>query len=75
MTMFGISEKELERIRRKFPVGARVELVHMDDVHAPPRGTKGTVRDVDDIGTVHVIWDNGSSLGAVYGEDVIALIG
>ena len=30
--MFGISEKELERIRRKFPVGARVELVHMDDV-------------------------------------------
>ena len=73
--MFGISEKELERIRRMFPVGARVELVHMDDVHAPPRGTKGTVRDVDDIGTVHVTWDNGSSMGAVYGEDVIALIG
>ena len=73
--MFGISEKELERIRRTFPVGARVELVHMDDVHAPPRGTKGTVRDVDDLGTVHVTWDNGSSMGAVYGEDVIALIG
>ena len=72
--MFGISEKELSHIRWKYPEGARVELVRMDDSQAPPKGTRGTVRHVDDMGTVHISWDNGSSLGAVYGEDVIALI-
>ena len=72
--MFRISERELKHIRWKYPKGARVELVRMDDIQAPPTGTKGTVRDVDDIGTIHISWDNGSSLGAVYGEDVIALI-
>ena len=42
----------------------------MDDVFAPPPGTQGTVRGVDDIGTIHVEWDSGSSLGVAYGEDV-----
>ena len=34
-----------------------------------PSGTKGTVKEVDDTGTIHVHWDNGCSLGVVYGED------
>ena len=46
-------------------------LVKMDDIQAPPVGTQGTVRFVDDIGTVHVSWDNGSSLGAAMGADII----
>ena len=29
----------------------------------------GTVIAVDDVGTIHVAWDCGSSLGVVYGED------
>ena len=33
-------------------------------------GCKGTVKGVDDIGTIHVQWDCGSSLGVAYGEDV-----
>ena len=41
----------------------------MDDPQAPPIGTKGTVTHVDDIGTIHVAWDNGSSLGVAYGVD------
>ena len=32
-------------------------------------GLKGTVSCVDDTGTIHVDWDNGSHLGIVYGED------
>ena len=58
-------------IRETYPKGTRVELGSMDDVQAPPVGTKGTVLWVDDIGTVHVKWDNGSTLGAAYGEDRI----
>lgn len=64
-----IERHVLESLREQFPVGARVELVRMDDVHAPPIGTKGTVRGVDDIGSIMVSWDNGSSLNVVYGED------
>ncbi len=64
-------KKEIvDRIKRDYPAGTRVELLHMDDPYAHiPEGTKGTVSCVDDTGTIHVNWDNGSSLGVVYGED------
>ena len=32
-------------------------------------GCQGTVRWVDDMGTIHVSWDCGSSLGLIPGED------
>ena len=60
----------VEKVRRDYPVGCRVELVRMDDPQAPPVGTKGTVRYVDDIGSLGIAWDNGSSLQVVYGEDL-----
>ena len=59
----------IERLRKKYPVGTRVELIFMDDIQAPPIGTKGTVRGVDDTGSIMVSWDNGSSLNVVYGVD------
>lgn len=59
----------LEDLRKQYPIGSRVILIKMDDVQAPPVGTKGTVKGVDDIGSVMVAWDNGSSLSVVYGED------
>ncbi len=65
---------EIERIKvikRDYPKGTRVVLIRMDDEQAPMRGTEGTVEFVDDIGTVHISWDNGSCLGAVIGEDAI----
>ena len=45
------SKELVESLRKRYPVGCRVELVRMDDPQAPPVGTKGTVRGVDDIGT------------------------
>lgn len=59
----------VEDLKKKYPIGSRVELIKMDDVQAPPIGTKGTVKGVDDIGSIMVSWDNGSSLSVVYGED------
>lgn len=61
-------------LRELFPAGIRVELVSMDDLQAPPAGTKGTVFCVDDMGTIHVQWDNGSTLGVVDGIDFIRVI-
>ncbi len=53
-----------------YSVGTRVVLVRMDDPQAPPVGTKGTVRGVDDIGSIMVAWDNGCGLSVAYGEDI-----
>ena len=68
------SKETVERVRREYPAGTRVELVRMDDVQAPPIGTKGTVTGVDDTASVMVAWDNGSSLHVIYGEDVVRRI-
>ena len=64
------SKGTVECIRKEYPVGTRVVLVQMDDPQAPPIGMKGTVRGVDDIGSIMVAWDNGSGLSVAYGEDI-----
>ena len=68
------SREIVERVRREYPAGTRVELVRMEDVQAPPIGTKGTVTGVDDTASVMVAWDNGSSLHVIYGEDEVRKI-
>lgn len=65
-----MKQSELESLRREYPIGARVVLEKMDDQQAPPIGTKGMVTGVDDIGSIMVKWDNGSSLNVAYGEDI-----
>ena len=69
------SRETVERVRRQYPAGTRVELVSMDDRYAPPQGTKGTVLGVDDAGSLLMRWDNGSGLNVVYGEDTVRIIG
>lgn len=61
--------KTVEKVKAEYPVGARVILEQMDDPQAPPIGTLGTVRGVDDTGSIMVSWDNGSGLNVVYGVD------
>lgn len=65
------SKEIVEKVRKEYPVGTRVELVQMDDMQAPPIGTKGTVIGVDDTASIMVDWDNGSGLHVVYGEDLV----
>jgi hypothetical protein len=65
----------LALLRKTYPAGTRVELVRMDDVQAPPIGTKGTVYGVDDTGSLLVNWDNGSGLNVVYGIDSCRKVG
>ena len=65
------SREIVERVRRDYPVGTRVELIQMEDVQAPPVGTLGTVLGVDDTGSLLMRWDNGSGLNVVYGEDLV----
>ena len=66
--------KAIEQAKATYLAGMRVCLVKMDDIQAPPIGTEGTVRGVDDIGSVMVAWDNGSGLNVVLGEDEIEVV-
>lgn len=66
------SKEIVERLRKEYPSGIRVELVRMDDPYSRLKpGDRGTVDFVDDIGTIFCRWDCGSSLGVVYGADII----
>ena len=64
----------IERGRKMYPAGTRVELVRMDDCQAPPIGTKGTVIAVDDTASLIMEWDNGCGLNVVYGVDEVRKI-
>jgi hypothetical protein len=70
-----IDKNTLAKLRKTYPHGTRVELTQMDDVQAPPIGTKGTVEGVDDIGSIIVNWDNGCGLSVVYGVDSCRKVG
>ena len=69
--MYGFpSDEVVKRLREEFPEGTRVALVRMDDPYSKLEpGDRGSVKGVDDGGTIHVSWDKGSSLGIAYGED------
>ena len=61
----------VEKVRTEYSIGTRVELVKMDDVQAPPVGTKGTVKGVDDTASLLIDWDNRCGLNVIYGIDKV----
>lgn len=67
-------KKTVARIRAQYPRGTRVELLEMDDPQAPPVGTRGTVKWVDDTASLCMSWDNGSTLNVVYGQDRVRIV-
>lgn len=67
-------DTKIQGLKEQYLSGTRVELLEMNDISAPPIGTLGTVKYVDDIGTIHVKWDNGSNLGVAYPEDRVRKI-
>ena len=68
--MKNIHPEMLKQLKEYYTAGTRVILIRMSDPYTNLRqGDRGTVTMVDDIGTVHVNWDRGSTLGVVFGED------
>ena len=63
MNEYSKLEKLADELREKYPPGTRIELIHMEDEFSPvEEGTRGTVRFIDDIGQMHMLWDNGRTL-------------
>jgi hypothetical protein len=68
--MYRMSNELIEILKKQYPKGTRIVLDYMGDDPRPiAPGTKGTVRVVDDMGTVHCDFDNGRRLGLIPGED------
>lgn len=64
------SAKEVEQIKRDYPIGTRIKLEHMNDsMHPVPDGVRGSVRFIDDAGQLHMDWDNGRSLAVIPNVD------
>ena len=59
------NEKKIEMLRQRYPEGTRICLDHMEDLCPVESGTCGTVRVVDDAGTLHCKFDNGRMLGVI----------
>lgn len=71
-----ITRKNLSVLINTYSPGSRVQLVSMHDPYCKELspGAMGTVAFVDAVGTIHVNWDCGSTLGIVYGVDSCKLI-
>ncbi len=70
MSDFDRISRYAERMQKQYPEGTRLMLNSMNDPYAPiPAGTRGTVAFVDDVGQIHMKWDNGRTLAIVPSED------
>ena len=69
MNDFVRAERMAKVYKEMYPIGTRIELISMEDSQAVPSGTKGTVVCVDDMGTIHMKWDNGRTLGLIPNVD------
>ena len=62
------NEEYVQLLKEKYPVGTRIVVDQMGDDPRPIEpGTAGTVREVDDMGTIHCDFDNGRRLGSTAG--------
>lgn len=60
-----VDEQSLTAARLR-EVGRRVEFVCSSDPYTKLKpGDQGVIEDVDDLGTRHIKWDNGSKLGLI----------
>ena len=65
----------IQFMREQYPAGTRIQLQEMNDPYSTLKpGSEGTLQFIDDIGTFHVQWDNGSGLGLVIGEDRFSIL-
>lgn len=66
--------RQIKNLKSKYLPGTEIMLIKMNDFQAPPFGTKGKVDYVDDLGNIHMIWDNGSTLSLIEGVDIFKVI-
>ena len=69
-----VDKEEVNLIKDTYPKGTKIKLINMEDEYSVPSGTIGVVDFVDDVGTIHMIWETGSSLGLIPNLDQFEII-
>lgn len=64
----------VEKIKETYPKGTLIVLREMRGESQMPCGLKGTVEFVDDVGQIHMRWENGSSLALNVEKDAFKVI-
>lgn len=60
------SKSYLEQLRKQYPKGTKLQLISMRNEKYPILpGTVGEVTHIDDAGSIHMRWENGSSLALI----------
>ena len=56
----------LEQLRKQYPKGTKLQMITMRNEKYPILpGTIGEVTHIDDLGSIHMKWQNGSSLALI----------
>lgn len=62
-------------IKKQYKIGQKVRLIKMYDYVAPiPPLTTGIIKYIDDLGTLHIMWEDGRRLGIIVGVDEFEII-
>ena len=69
-----LRREQIERLKERYPAGTVVRLGQMEGEHQMPSGMEGKVTGVDDIGQIHVEWENGSTLALNVEEDDFTVV-
>ena len=69
-----LKREEIARLKEKYPKGTPIRLYNMAGETSVPPGSKGIVDYVDDIGQIHMKWENGSCLALNVEEDRFDII-
>ena len=66
----------LAQLRKQYQVGTKIQLISMRDEKYPILpGTIGEVTHIDDLGSIHMKWQNGSSLALIPEVDSFKAVG
>lgn len=66
--------RQAESLKKQYPKGTVIRLRRMNNEPDMPEGLTGTVTLVDDIGQIHMAWENGSGLPLVMGQDCFEVV-
>ena len=69
-----LKREDVERIKQHFPKGTPIRLYSMEGEQSVPPGSRGVVDYVDDIGQIHMKWENGSCLALNMEKDRFDII-
>ena len=62
------TQREIALLRTKYSAGTKVYLIHMEGEELPA-GSIGTVRYTDEMGQLHVLWEQGMEICLIPGSD------